>query len=360
MLNHVHQQRSEADPGAPSVEPVDIPREADREASPHHVLRDAFLPAGHSATEPTLWPGPLERDMRSVIPSLASYVATRRAEPSGLPSGSGLEGSIGEFAREVATLFATSCVDVRSPRLALVSLDPIRYNHVLPVDVTLEATDGRDHVCIRPHDGIPLDLTALAAFGLARWLNELTRPTLSVSRLILSIPPGAIDRQPLQRIGVPVVVDCPVTRLELVEGILDHPTALPECINVASVPIVSDLLRSPRRVARLELRLRHALRERLGSASSSSEEMAKELGYSARTLQRRLREAGTTFGHVLDGLRHEEAKLSLSQSNASIGEIARRVGFAEQSSFNRAFRRWAGCSPSAWVRRAVVLPERFD
>jgi AraC-like DNA-binding protein len=74
------------------------------------------------------------------------------------------------------------------------------------------------------------------------------------------------------------------------------------------------------------------------------------VGLSARTLHRRLAEAGTSFEKLLDETRRELAAEYVRRTDYSVGEVAYLLGFAETSSFNRAFRRWTGKSPSEFRR----------
>jgi AraC-like DNA-binding protein len=101
----------------------------------------------------------------------------------------------------------------------------------------------------------------------------------------------------------------------------------------------------------LERALRARLRSALPQRRADAESMARALGVSERTLQRRLEEAGQTFSAVLEAFRHEEALRLLDDRRLSLAEIAARLGFSEQSSFNRAFKRWAGRSPAASRRK---------
>jgi AraC-like DNA-binding protein len=63
-------------------------------------------------------------------------------------------------------------------------------------------------------------------------------------------------------------------------------------------------------------------------------------------LQRRLAEEDTSFATIVDEVRLEVAKQALADPTNSLAEIAFLVGFEEQSSFSRAFKRWTGMSPS--------------
>jgi AraC-like DNA-binding protein len=79
--------------------------------------------------------------------------------------------------------------------------------------------------------------------------------------------------------------------------------------------------------------------------------VARTLHLSVRTLQRRLVATGTTFREVSDTVRDGLAEAYLSDPGVSIAEVAFLLGFSDQSSFNRAFRRWTGQSPGRWRRR---------
>ncbi|MEA2640813.1 MAG: AraC family transcriptional regulator [Chloroflexota bacterium] len=65
---------------------------------------------------------------------------------------------------------------------------------------------------------------------------------------------------------------------------------------------------------------------------------------------------GTTPGEYLANLRLERARELLIQSDAPIGEIARRVGYSSQSHFARRFKAVAGVSPRVY-REAVLHPD---
>lgn len=79
---------------------------------------------------------------------------------------------------------------------------------------------------------------------------------------------------------------------------------------------------------------------------------ARWLGMSPRTLQRRLREEKTTFAAVLADLRQEMARPLLRDGRLAVSEVAFLLGYEDVSSFQRAFRQWAGISPRAFRRRA--------
>jgi AraC-like DNA-binding protein len=76
--------------------------------------------------------------------------------------------------------------------------------------------------------------------------------------------------------------------------------------------------------------------------------VAKELCVSARTLQRRLEEEGTTYQSPLDDVRRSTARRLLVSTDLQAGEIAFLLGFEELNSFTRAFQGWEGATPMRW------------
>lgn len=76
--------------------------------------------------------------------------------------------------------------------------------------------------------------------------------------------------------------------------------------------------------------------------------VAKRIGRSPRSVHRDLAAAGTSFRHVLAEVRWEVARDWLPR--APIPDVSERLGYGEPRAFYRAFRRWAGMSPSEWLR----------
>lgn len=103
-------------------------------------------------------------------------------------------------------------------------------------------------------------------------------------------------------------------------------------------------------LARLEgddivTRVKALVIEHLPSGSVSEDKTAAALNMSTRTLQRRLRENGQSFGQLSESVRQELAMKYILDRGISLGEISYLLGFSEPSSFSRAFRRWTGRTP---------------
>jgi AraC-like DNA-binding protein len=86
------------------------------------------------------------------------------------------------------------------------------------------------------------------------------------------------------------------------------------------------------------------------------EEVASHLGIGSRTLQRRLSDLGQSYQALVDEARREVALRLVAEGRQSLIEIAFLTGFAEQSSFTRAFKRWSGKTPRAFRDEAALVP----
>jgi AraC-like DNA-binding protein len=106
------------------------------------------------------------------------------------------------------------------------------------------------------------------------------------------------------------------------------------------------LLRNLPRGPDLVERTRRAIGERLRGGDSSLESVARGLGVSGRSLQRHLQELGYSYNTLADEVRAATARLYLEQPDIAIAEVAYLLGFSDQSTFNRAYKRWTGSTPA--------------
>ncbi|WP_416024991.1 AraC family transcriptional regulator [Achromobacter marplatensis] len=87
--------------------------------------------------------------------------------------------------------------------------------------------------------------------------------------------------------------------------------------------------------------------ERLSDQESAKlTSIAREIGMSARTLQRRLKSSGVDFEALHDETRRSEALRLIGMRKYSATEIAYMVGYSDPAHFTRAFKRWTGQAPS--------------
>jgi len=91
--------------------------------------------------------------------------------------------------------------------------------------------------------------------------------------------------------------------------------------------------------------VRRLIREGLPVGEARIETVCRKLGSSTRTLQRKLREEGTSYQELFEETQRDLSVFYLRQPEIAIGEISYLLGFSQPSAFHRAFRRWTGLTP---------------
>lgn len=97
-------------------------------------------------------------------------------------------------------------------------------------------------------------------------------------------------------------------------------------------------------------RVRELVRLQLRTGDVTRETIARQLAMSVPTLQRRLKDEGTTHSDLLDDIRKELAERYLSDRKLAISEVAFLLGFSNVSAFYKAFHRWSGGKTPAEFR----------
>lgn len=96
------------------------------------------------------------------------------------------------------------------------------------------------------------------------------------------------------------------------------------------------------------LEAEHLVRQ-AGEDSLTAQQLARALNVSERTLHRRLKEEnGETPKGFIDRVRFETARTLLETTAQSVKELAARSGYADETSFRRAFHRYSGMTPGAY------------
>jgi AraC-like DNA-binding protein len=167
-------------------------------------------------------------------------------------------------------------------------------------------------------------------------------------RSVSFVHPAPAEVREHERVfGCPVRFGAAHTRMQIDRAAWETPAtrANPGVLQVLTEHADLLLARLPRASDLVE-RTRRAIGERLRGGDSSIEGVAKQLGTSARSLQRHLGEAGCSYQSLADEVRLATARLYLAQPDIAIAEIAYLLGFADPSTFNRAFKRWTGLTPA--------------
>ena len=103
----------------------------------------------------------------------------------------------------------------------------------------------------------------------------------------------------------------------------------------------------------LASQIKQSLRQLPAAQWPETQGMAQSLCMSASTLRRRLADEGQTFQGLKDSVRKELAIGWLAEPEHSYADIAQRLGFADTSSFYKAFRKWSGTNPGHY--RGLIL-----
>lgn len=205
-----------------------------------------------------------------------------------------------------------------------------------------------------PHPGHPIppvlaELTMLAIGRISRRLSERELRATQI-RFTHARSPHASQLEAF--FGAPVVFGASEIALEFPAIYLD----LPLHRQHGSVEDLEARVRAFLSVLPTEegllSRLRAWVAQRLQEEPSLSD-AARELGLGPRTLQRRLRDFGTSFQSELDSLRRQIGKQRVLVT-PSVGELAASLGFRDASAFTRAFRRWTGESPRDFRARTQL------
>ncbi|HVL19399.1 MAG TPA: AraC family transcriptional regulator [Amaricoccus sp.] len=111
-----------------------------------------------------------------------------------------------------------------------------------------------------------------------------------------------------------------------------------------------DDLRQPAGEAGLLAQVRAVIGLHLGHRTITVPMVARELGVSSRTLQRRLADEGTSLRELLNRVRVDLGRVHLRDGRASNAEIARALGYTDSTAFWRAFKAGTGRAPSSYRR----------
>jgi AraC-like DNA-binding protein len=102
---------------------------------------------------------------------------------------------------------------------------------------------------------------------------------------------------------------------------------------------------------RLDEQVLNQISRSLSEGVPKISDVAGHLCMSARTLQRKLADHGQSFQSLVDEARRRMSTRLVAETDYSLGEIAFMTGFADQSAFTRAFKRWEGQTPRSYRLR---------
>lgn len=190
-----------------------------------------------------------------------------------------------------------------------------------------------------------------------RFMREIYRADFTPLSVCLRRPRPKQRQQRFARFfGVDVHFGCDVNRLTLDPRDMDMelPAANAELARHNDAVVMALLARMDR--DDIITRVRALFVELLPSGECSKEKVAAQLNMSDRCLQSKLALRNTSYRNLLNETRQELAEQYMQQGVHSVSEVTYLLGFADVSSFSRAFRTWVGVSPSEYRERWAGSP----
>ena len=177
-----------------------------------------------------------------------------------------------------------------------------------------------------------------------------------LASLRLTRPPPPHPTRHGALLGAPVSFGCSVAGMEILAADWVAPMRRADPALQQTLRQLASRLDLGAEADDLETALRARLRALLPEGKADAASLARTLGLSERTMNRRLLSLGKSYRGVVDAFREAEAERLLVSSRAELAEVALRLGFSDQTAWNRAFRRWKGMSPTEWQRARLAPP----
>ncbi len=229
-----------------------------------------------------------------------------------------------------------------------------RYGAFLSSVVSYEVRGQGDDVLYIVHRDGPRRLglrlsTEATLASVVSMMREVATGPMSPMRVYLKHRAPRSTAEHETYFGCPVDFSADMDALLVSAADLDRRNRLGDdaLARFTEVNLASELAARPPEPA-FEQQILRRITDRLSDGPPKAADLAREVGLSERTLFRRLSDQGLTYQGLLGKARLRLAEGLLAQSDHSIAEIAFLTGFSEQSSFSRAFKRWANQTPAAF------------
>lgn len=196
-----------------------------------------------------------------------------------------------------------------------------------------------------PEPAISVDIT----FATLVELGRRATGRAIVPRRVELARPGPVSAAHAEYFRCPVRMEAPRNLLVLDAADLDRPFPghNPEMLDMLT-PALGAALNELDAQNSVAEQVKIVLKRSLASGQPGLSDVAKQLGMSERTLQRRITAEGSTFRDILSEARREIGLRLLADPGTDIDEVACLLGYQDTASFYRAFRDWEGMPPNRW------------
>lgn len=223
-----------------------------------------------------------------------------------------------------------------------------------PEELSVTESDGEARIAVRWLHTDEAEPDAAADITFAALLELGRRGT---GRHVTPVRVEMIRRGPVSDVhrsyfNAPIRTGCSQNAMVLKRDDLDLPFAghNPELLAILE-PALAASLGEIEAQSSLPEQVKILIKRRIASGKPEISEVARELGMSERTLQRRITEQGSNYRALIEQARQELGRDLLSDKRNGIEEIAFLLGFQDTGSFYRAFRTWEGVTPAQWRGR---------
>ena len=221
------------------------------------------------------------------------------------------------------------------------------HNTALLLNVREHAEPGCDFIMVQmamrpPVSGVQLDERVLTAA--TRLFAMLIGPSYRPKEVHIRHQPFAPLAAYRQAFSVTPMFGAAEDGLLIARDMIDvrHAAPNPQLKRIAEYFLETA---APKGAGLFAPRARAIVDSMMRSGESTQAGLATALGLHERTLQRRLKDEGTTFEVIKDDVRRDLARTYLAQKGVPFSHIAEMLGYAEASAFTRAVRRWFGKAP---------------
>lgn len=235
--------------------------------------------------------------------------------------------------------------DLRAALHCLVDYLPVAHSPDAAIELAEHSDTAELRWAVRSDLGVNDQANYQALMLNLKLLQMLAGKGFVPTTIMLSTHARPRDLPEIERLaGFPVQTGAPHSAIAFPRKLLEQPQP-------GSNRLIYRLLGGY--LARLKIRTRENTVERaksyvrgaLPTGNCSIERCAEQMGISVRTLQIRLANHDIVYSDLVEAEREKLARIYLSQTRMPLDEVAERLGYGEQTSFGRAFKRWTGTTP---------------
>lgn len=243
-------------------------------------------------------------------------------------------------------------VMLNSPTMAVAFENVARYLHIFNEAATVSFTRSQPYALLRHRlSGVPMHASRqheeyVLTVGLAT-IRLMAGSEWRPVEVRFEHDAPSLTEEHTRVFGAPVLFRCDGNVMVIEREFCDQqvPTADRRLYPILEEYLERQLERTPSE-APLVVAVGRAIEQAMSNGEPRLGQVARALGVSGRTLQRRLNECGVEYKTLVADIRRRLALRYLADLKHTLSEVAYLLGYSEISAFSRAFKRWTGVAPS--------------